>query len=142
MPSDGRVPNSNPLRRFIAVAATICALGACSTGRYAGVDLRPGAAPPDLQRLAEWARAGDKRAQLDLGIRYETGDGVAVDPGRARSLYLAAASRTGGKIFVYSPPVGKNGRGQVIPLDGGPDSEGLPEAKTRLEQLGARDRRN
>jgi len=54
--------------------------------------------------------------------------------GWARKLYGKAASTTGGKIYVYSPPVGKS-KGRVIPLDTGPKQHGLPEARDRLVKL-------
>jgi len=44
------------------------------------------------------------------------------------------AEITRGKIYVYSPPVGKS-KGRVIPLDTGPKQHGLREAKERLAQL-------
>jgi TPR repeat protein len=49
------------------------------------------AADAELQDLARRARAGDPRAQLDLGIRYEEGIRLPVNRAHARKLYLAAA---------------------------------------------------
>ena len=41
------------------------------------------ALPPELQALAERARGGDQQAQLELGIAYEEGRGVAANRKRA-----------------------------------------------------------
>lgn len=122
----------------LAVSAV---LAGCARSSYAGIPLAPGAAPPHLQQLAQAAMAGDKQAQLRLGIAYEEGQGVPLDLDRARHLYRLAATTSGGTIHVYSPPVGRNGRGQVIPVNTGPIQPGLAEAKLRLVRLGDR-RRN
>lgn len=119
----------------LCAAAALTTLTACSTpSTYAGIDLTAGGADLQLQALASRARAGNKHAQLELGIRYEEGEGVPVDLERARALYRGAASDTGGTIWVYSPPVG-NAPGRVIPLDGGPKEFGLREAQWRLKRL-------
>lgn len=78
------------------------------------------------------ASTGDKLAAFELGQRYELGDGVKRDPRRAAKLYKQAATFTSGTTYVYSPPVGKGGRGTVIPVRTGPDRPGLAEAKYRL----------
>ena len=80
------------------------------------------------------AGRGDKSAQLELGIRYDEGRGVAADPARAASLYAAAAAFTSGTIFIYSPPVGAS-PGRTLPYRTGPDQSGLPEAMYRLALL-------
>lgn len=79
-----------------------------------------------------YAGRGDKWAQLELGRRYEAGRGVKRDWKRAAGLYKAAAAYSSGTIWVYSPPVGKHGRGQTIPVRIGMDQAGLAEAKYRL----------
>jgi len=101
-----------------------------------GIDLR--AAPLEVQILAAQAQAGDKDAQLQLGIRFEKGNGVPRDPKRARQLYRRAAASSGGTLWVYSPAVGKS-PGQVMPIDTGMKREGLPEASRRLRCLNDRD---
>lgn len=78
------------------------------------------------------ATGGDKEAALALGRRHALGAGVKKDVRRAAKLYRQAASFTAGTTYVYSPPVGKNGRGTVIPVRTGPDRVGLPDAKFRL----------
>ncbi|MDQ8757647.1 hypothetical protein RCO27_15565 [Sphingosinicella sp. LHD-64] len=131
----------HPGRSFGAAFAALtllCAaplLGACAANSYAGIPFAAGAAAPELQGLAMRAQAGDKQAQLELGIRYEEGRGVPVDLRRAERLYRMAASDSGGTMYVYSPPVGQNGRGQVVPINSGPRQIGLAEARRRLENL-------
>jgi hypothetical protein len=139
-----RLPTEFPARlravgaALLAALMLLCAsplLTACTANSYAGIPFSVGAADPDLQGLAMRAQAGDKHAQLELGVRYEEGRGVPIDLRRAERLYLMAASDSGGTTYVYSPPVGRNGRGQVIPVDTGPRQHGLPEARVRLDEL-------
>ena len=119
-----------------AVAALmLCAATACVSDSHAGIPLTAGAADPVLQELARRAQAGDKHAQLDLGIRYEEGRGVPVDLERAKKLYRAAATESGGTIQIYTPPVGENGQGRVVSHNRGPIQPGLPEADRRLQSL-------
>lgn len=77
------------------------------------------------------ADAGDKHAQLLLGLRYEEGIGVKRDLSRAAALYRAAGTANPGVTYVYAPPVG-NAPGTVIPVSTGPAEPGLPEAQYRL----------
>jgi hypothetical protein len=112
-------------------------LAGCSTASYSGIPVATGAADPTLQLLAHRARAGDKQAQLDLGIAFEEGRGVPVDVKRAIKLYRMAASDSGGTMWVYSPPVGNGTKGRVMPVDRGPRISGLAEAKARLDLLTA-----
>lgn len=123
--------------RWPLVAAAFL-VGACAAPQsWMGIGLLPGAAAPDIQQLAERARTGDKQAALDLGIRFEDGRGVALDLPRARRLYAMAATTTGGTIYVYVPPVKKGGRGSTTPVNTGPVSPGIAEAKRRLKALDA-----
>ena len=94
----------------------------------------------DLSRLALLASMDDKRAQLELGIRFEEGIGLPIDLDRARQLYGRAASASGGTLWVYSPPVGNATSGRVIPIEQGPRMPGLVEAQGRLEQLERKER--
>jgi len=66
-----------------------------------------------LSQLASEAQRGSKQAQLELGIRFEEGRGVALDMGKARKLYAQAASDSGGTIWVYSPPVGNGTKSPI-----------------------------
>jgi hypothetical protein len=109
-------------------------LAACAApASYMGVSFTPGAADPHIQTLARNARAGDKHAQLALGIAYEEGRGVGANPKRARKLYRAAATDSGGTIYVYVPATRKGGRGYVMPVDMGPRVAGLAEASHQLD---------
>lgn len=126
-------------RMLGALRAGACMLAAltgsaCATDRYAGIDLRPGSASVVVQELARRAQAGDKRAQLELGVRYEEGRGLSLDRERAASLYRRAATPSGGTLWVYNPPVGSSA-GRIIPVDRGPNRAGLAEAGARLRRL-------
>ena len=90
---------------------------------------------PSAQTQFDRAQVGDKRAQFELGIRYARGDGVLQDCQRARKLLRQASIRTGGTIWVYSPPVTKGGSGRVFPIDQGPLQPGLQTAKGALSEL-------
>jgi len=119
---------------FALSAATLLTTGACATHHYMGISMIPGEAAPDVQALAQRAQAGDKQAQLDLGIRFEEGAGVPQDAGRAMKLYRQAASDSGGRIWVYTPEPGNGAKGRVVPVDRGPKQTGLDEAKKRLQE--------
>jgi len=92
-------------------------------------------ADPAVQALAARASTGDKQAQLDLGIRFEEGAGVARDLDTAKKLYRQAASDSGGTIWIYTPPVGNGTSGRVVPITKGEKSLGLAEAKKRFEKV-------
>jgi hypothetical protein len=126
------------LRAAAAALLPLCAtplLAACAANAYAGVPLAAGAADPGIQDLARRARAGDGRARLELGIRYEEGRGVPLDLDRAERLYLAAAFDRGSRLDVYLPPV-SGGAGRMLSVDG-PGGGGLDEALVRLARLAA-----
>lgn len=129
------------MTRGIAAALLTCAaplaLMACVPTTYAGISLRPGAVDPELQTLARRAQAGDKHAQLDLGIRYEEGRGVSRDLARARQLYARAATSTGGAVEMYQPRADTNGTGDVRTVGRGSVVPGLSAARERLERLEA-----
>jgi hypothetical protein len=91
------------------------------------------AAPPVALECA--AASGDKSAQLALGIRYEMGDGVPRDLERAEQLYARAARTDTRPSYVYSPAVGKERFGRVIPVSPAGARPGLPEARRRFEAL-------
>jgi hypothetical protein len=125
-----RVPSSKLRAAFAATLIIGCGIGpaACASGYATGIP-----ADPAVRSLTLRAQAGDKFAQLELGIRYEEGRGVAADPEKARKLYSRAAADSGGTLFVYSPAVGKV-PGRVIPLTR-PRVPGLPAARLRLQRL-------
>lgn len=116
----------------IVLALSLVLLPACTSNSYAGIAFAPSAADPALQALARRAEAGDKQAQLALGIRYEEGDGVPVDLDRARDLYRLAANDSGGPLYAYQPAVG-NAPARVTRIADAPVQPGLEEARRRLE---------
>jgi TPR repeat protein len=123
-------------RKTILVVLSLLANG-CSAGSYAGIDLRPGhAVDEDVRTLALRAKAGDKNAQLVLGDLFVVGQHVPRDTTRARALYSAAAQKSGGTLWIYSPPVGKEKAGRVIPVTQ-PVVPGLAAAAARLAALDA-----
>jgi hypothetical protein len=133
---EGRRGRKSDLAAVTLVSVALFAAGGCSAPTsYMGISLAPGAADPLMQDIARNARAGDKQAQLQLGVAYEEGRGVARDESRARKLYALAANDSGGTIWVYQPPVKKGGNGRVVPVNVGPKVAGLAEAKGRLERL-------
>ncbi|WP_432814189.1 hypothetical protein [Sphingorhabdus sp.] len=118
-----------------ALLAAAMLLSGCASQQYMGVSLKPGGADPAVQALAARASTGDKQAQLDLGIRFEEGAGVARDLAAAKKLYRQAASDSGGTMWVYTPPVGNGTSGRVVPAQSGPKQYGLTEAQRRLKTL-------
>jgi hypothetical protein len=128
------------MRRILIAALAFTLLGGCARSSFAGISFAPGAADPELQRLARSAASGNKSALLELGIRYEEGRGVPIDLPRATRLYGQAAATSGGTMWIYSPPVGGAKYGTVIPISGSPVIAGLAEARDRLRALQARRR--
>lgn len=126
----GRIARRIAARCTLALsAATLLATGACATDRFMGISMIPGEASPDVQALAQRARAGDKQAQRDLGIRFEEGNGVPQDVGRAIKLYRQAAKDSGGMQIIYIP----SSRGvRAHPVSAGPLRRGSMEAVQRL----------
>jgi len=111
---------------------------ACASSDYMGLSMAPGAALPEVQALARRAQAGDKQAQLDLGIRFEEGKGVQQDKKRAMRLYRKAAQTSGGTMWVYMPSPGNGAPARVIPVARGSRQAGLEEAKQRMSDLEGR----
>jgi hypothetical protein len=116
------------------LAASVLA-GCAAPSSYAGISLKPGAVDPQLQELARRARAGDKHAQLDLGIRYEEGRGIEPDLAIAKRLYRAAASPRRERSLIYFPPPRPGAAGRVLPVRSGVSEPGLAEAAQRLAGL-------
>lgn len=125
------------LRARLWVALIGLSAAACAPrSHYMGIDLRLGTASDiHIQELASRAQRGDKKAQLELGIAFEEGAGVARDIKRARALYTRAAATSGGAVWVYVPPVAAGQSGRVTQVDTGPAHAGLEEARQRLERL-------
>lgn len=126
------------MRAVAAAFLPLCALllAACAAGSYAGVPLARGAADPELQALARRAQTGDKPAQLELGIRYEEGRGVPRDLARAIRLYELAANSSTLTRVAYVPATAPGGRAMTMPVGSG-IVDGIPEARWRLQRLGA-----
>jgi len=77
---------------------------ACLSPSSAGIPLAGDAVNAELQGLTRRAKAGDKQAQLDLGIACEDGRCVPRDLRKAERLYRLAATDSGGRTRVYPPP--------------------------------------
>lgn len=84
---------------------------------------------PHLQCQAD---EGVQAAQLELGIRYETGAGVTRNEARAASLYEKAAAAVPSQTAIYSPPVRLGGAGRIIFLNNPNARTGSAEAMYRL----------
>lgn len=121
--------------RALVLGAILLATPACATSSYMGISMIPGEASPEVQGLAQRARAGNKQAQFDLGIKFEEGNGVPQDEARAIRLYKQAARDSGGAQWVYVPSPGNGAPARVMPVDTGPRQAGLEEAKRRLGNL-------
>lgn len=100
------VPSRNPKAAFAAVIPmflAVCAVAGCAASGLAEIP-RPGAsATLEVRELDRRARAGDKAAQLELGMRYEDGSGVERDVDTARRLYLLTLN--GPRFQTQSVPV-------------------------------------
>lgn len=123
-----------PASKCVFLALPLLA-AACAPSSYMGISLREGAAPAELQQLAMRARAGDKQAQLDLGIRFEEGKGVPADRRWAAFLYFSAATGSDGSQWVYAPPISGEQYGGAIAYGSGSKQAGLPEAAKRLRRF-------
>jgi hypothetical protein len=124
-----------------ALLAAALVLSGCASHSYMGVSLKPGGADPAVQALAVRASAGDKQAQYELGRWFEDStdaDGLK----KAIKLYRQAASDSGGPLWVYTPSPGGGASGRVIQVEAGSRSEGLSEARARLDLLQAKEREN
>ena len=114
---------------FVCLTALALASSACVTN---AVGVERNSLPVQLHGLYDRAQQGDKLAQFELAIAFA--DGVLVERNceRADRLLGLAAADSGGKLWVYSPPVGNGTSGRVIPLDQGPKQSGLLSAKQML----------
>jgi hypothetical protein len=93
-----------------------------------------------LAPLAKKAQAGDRQAQLELGVRFEEGRGVKRDLIKACKLYARAASSSGGTIWVYSPPVGNGTIGRVIQVNAGEKHSGILRSSKQISDLKCQNR--
>lgn len=82
-----------------------------------------------------WADSGDQVSQYLMGFGYEHGIGVEPDAELALRYYKRAASPRSNRTYVYSPAVGSESHGRVIPVTAGPDVPGLGAAQKATERL-------
>lgn len=111
------------------------AAGCASTLGWSSLKLDVASMPAELRPLAEKAQAGDKQAQLALGVAYEEGRGVPEDRERARMLYRMAAQDEPGTQWVYAPSPGGGAPAMVMPIKSGVPQMGLKEAGRRLKAM-------
>ena len=71
---------------------------------------------------------------MDLGIRFEEGNGVRGDLGKAESLHRLAASESLKEIEFYQPGTSRMS-GKMVKLKSGQAENGLSEAVQRLQRL-------
>lgn len=88
--------------------------------------------PSRVRHLHCLADEGVRKAQVELGRMYETGDRVEQDLLRAAGLYEKAATEVPARTAIYSPPVRLGGSGQVLFLNNPNATPGSAEAKYRL----------
>lgn len=124
--------------RYCCNGAGLAMLAGCTGYNKFGIDLRPGRASAEMQRLASLSSVGDKAAQLELGVRYEEGRGVAGNLARAKKLYQLAARDAGGPLYVYSPSPGNSSPSRVLRVERSL-VPGLYAAAIRLEKLRSRE---
>lgn len=131
---------SRSFRVASAALALLCAqplLAGCAANSLVGIPFAAGVADPELQALATRARAGDKQAQLELGIRYEEGHGVPMNLHQAERLYLQAVRGATDVRATWSPGVGSS-PGQLIYTDQARGASPLLPAIIRLNRLRSR----
>lgn len=114
--------------KSVAIQTLVLSLGACSGTSYMGISLQ---SDSEISALARQAKAGDKNAQYQLGMRFENDDQVPSNQEKARKLYFLAATPTGGSQITYVPT--NNGvKPQLI--NRGPLVAGIAEAREKLVQ--------
>lgn len=119
----------------LTLGASALVGGCTAPPSYMGLNLNASDLPAEPRDLALRAQAGDKEAQLYLGIAFEEGRGVARDLGRARRLYALATSCSGGLLRVYVLLVIPSQAGRVTQVPMMAPPSGFTNTKARLEQL-------
>ncbi len=130
------------VRRIRLCVAALFVIGAMASAcastasPYYGIDLSAVYADAStetaqIQALARRAKAGEKQAQLALGIRFEEGEGVPRDLEAARALYSQAAEDTQLKHTAF---ISDGGATRAETVYTGVE-KGLEEAADRLRQL-------
>jgi hypothetical protein len=87
---------------------------------------------PDTKIASCLLASTSKEQALELALRMRVGIGAPKRPGVALKVYEQLARTTGGTIYVYSPPVGSEGAGRVIPVNTGPAIPGDGHAMREL----------
>lgn len=121
-------------RALSTLMAAALMISGCACHSYMGVSLKPGSAEPAVQALAARASAGEKQAQLDLGIRFLNGQGIAADERRACDLFRLSASDTRGPLWIYTPSPGGGAPAHVLPVQNATPTAGLASARAWLER--------
>lgn len=139
--------------RLVLLAGMICGLSGCATlpksceglpppkyetrvlpdGRRVLMQVR--SEPETVPELRCRADQGVQAAQVALGKRYETGDGVARDVARAVELYERAAISVPANTAIYSPPVKLGGSSRMLFVPNPNAGPGSAEAQYRLGRL-------
>lgn len=89
-------------------------------------------ASESLKKVEIAAARGDRYAELELGKRYEDGDGVPKNLDKAIRLYRSAANTTP-QITRYHAPIPGSGHIFTAITEARPPRARLPEAERRLE---------
>lgn len=122
---------------LLALGASACGAAPLWAAQASATPTSPAAATPapaaQMEELTRRARAGDKRAQFELGERHERGDGVSRDRQRAIALYRAAAQDSGGTRMMFVPQ--PNGSVSAVPVASGTFVPELPQARQALQRL-------
>ena len=131
----GAPDTQNARLRGSIVAGAALLLAACASQSYMGISLVSGQAASEVQELARRAQNGDKQAQLDLGVRFEDGNGVVRNLARARQLYESAARPIKNITLIYIPSVRNSDLVAVLPVGSQIRQPGLAAAAERLAKI-------
>ncbi|MEV5032378.1 SEL1-like repeat protein [Sphingobium sp. LMC3-1-1.1] len=118
---------------MILFAALLLSLGQAPVTQSVtqGTDLRL----QPIDALKKAAKRRDKRAQYELGRRYETGDGIKPNLTKAIQWYKRASSFDVIPKYVYSGPVGNEEHGRAIEIGPPTVIPGFALAQERLKSL-------
>ena len=105
---------------WMALLGSALCLGGCGVlvrdtlvHSYMGIPFDASETSPEIAELARQAWAGSGRAQLQLGEKFEHGDGVEMNPDKALLLYELAARPTRG-LQVYQSGLGTSVMSSVL----------------------------
>jgi len=123
------------MKRSILLIAFVAALGGCSGQTTIGAMFCKSEHPsPEITALMQASCEGDRQASINLGRRFEAGNGVTVDGKLARKFYKVAATGSIGKTSIWVPGAGAV-KGHLLFVNSGPAVAGLAEAQYRLGLL-------